>query len=318
MKKLLSLVLLLSLLVSCAAAEGLRVAALKGPTAMGMVKMMSDNEATACYDFQICAAADEITPQLAQGKLDIAALPANLASILYNRMDGALQVLAVNTLGVLYIAERGDSVHSVADLRGKTIYSAGKSSTPEYALNYILTANGLTPGEDVFIEFKSEHAECLAALMNNAQAVAMLPQPFMTTALAKAGDMRVALDLTAEWDALQPEGDDKSAMITGVLVARRAVVEENPAAVAQFMDDYAASVAFAQNNVSEAAQLVGDYGIVTAEVAEKALPACKIVCITGEEMRASLSGYLQVLFDQSPDSVGGKLPDAEFYYNADK
>lgn len=316
MKKLISLILLAALLASCAAAEGVRVAALKGPTAMGMVKLMADSEAGSGYDFQICAAADEITPQLAQGKLDIAALPANLAAILYSRMNGGLQVLAVNTLGVLYIAERGERIQSVADLRGKTIYSAGKGSTPEYALSYILRGNGLTPGEDVFIEFKSEHAECLSALMKDGEAVAMLPQPFMTTALSKAGDMRVALDLTAEWDALQPEEGDRSAMITGVLVARRDFIEENPAAVAEFMDGYAASVAFAQENVVEAALLVDSYGIVSAEVAQKALPACKIVCITGDEMQEDLSGYLEVLYAQNPDSVGGSLPDAQFYYTA--
>ncbi len=313
MKKLFCMLLMLCLLVSCAAAdEGMRVAALKGPTAMGMVKMMKDNEASGLYAFEICAAADEITPKLAQGKLDIAALPANLASVLYNRTGGALQVLAVNTLGVLYIAERGESVHSVADLAGKTIYSAGKGSTPEYALNHILTANGLVPGEDVAIEFKSEHAECLAALMKDQDAVAMLPQPFMTTALTKAQDMRVALDLNAEWDALQDESG--SSMITGVVVARRDFVEEHPEAVARFMADYAASVNFAQENVPEAARLVGEYGIVSAEVAQQALPACKIVCIAGEEMQARLSGYLEVLHAQNPEAVGGTLPDAQFYY----
>lgn len=312
MKKLFSLLLIACLLVSCAYAEAVQVAALKGPTAMGMVKMMHDDEAHGAYAFEICAAADEITPKLAQGKLDIAALPANLASVLYNRTGGALQVLAVNTLGVLYIAERGDSVRSVSDLAGKTIYSAGKGSTPEYALNHILSSNGLIPGEDVTIEFKSEHAECLAALMNDSDAVAMLPQPFMTTALSKAQDMRVALDLNAEWDALQDENG--SSMITGVVVARRAFVEENPEAVERFMADYAASVAFTRENVEEAAKLVGAYGIVTEEVARQALPACKIVCINGEEMQAKLSGYLSVLHAQNPEAVGGALPDAQFYY----
>ena len=312
MKKLFCLLLALCLLTACAYAEGVHVAALKGPTAMGMVKMMDEYEGSEAFSFEICAAADEITPKLAQGKLDIAALPANLASVLYNRTNGALQVLAVNTLGVLYIAERGDSVHSAADLAGKTIYSAGKGSTPEYALNHILTSNGLIPGKDVTIEFKSEHAECLAALMGNPDAVAMLPQPFMTTALTKAQDMRVALDLNAEWDALQDENG--SALITGVVVARREFVENNPEAVARFMADYAASVEFAQENVDETAELVGKYGIVSAEVAKQALPACRIVCITGEEMRSKLSGYLSVLFEQNPEAVGGKLPDAAFYY----
>lgn len=311
MKKILAAVLILTLLLGCASAEALRVAALKGPTAMGMVKMMSD-DAGENYAFDVHAAADEITPKLVQGALDIAALPANLAAVLYQRTKGELQVLAVNTLGVLYIAERGDSIHSVSDLKGRTIYSAGKGSTPEYALNYILQKNGLEPGADVTIEYKSEHAECLAALMADESACAMLPQPFLTVAMSKAPDMRMALDLTQEWDALQ-DGDG-SAMITGVVVARRAAIAENPEAIDAFLADYAESVAYTNADVPGAAALIGAYDIVTAEVAEAALPACNIVCITGEEMQRKLSGYLEALFEQEPEAVGGALPDAQFYY----
>ena len=313
MKRTLALVLILSLtlLLGCASAEALRVAALKGPTAMGMVRMMSVDGGEN-YAFDIYAAADEITPKLVQGELDVAALPANLAAVLYNRTGGELQVIAVNTLGVLYIAERGDSIHSVSDLKGRTIYSSGKGSTPEYALNYILRQNGLEPGVDVTIEYKSEHAECLAALMADVSACAMLPQPFLTIAMTKADDMHMALDLTQEWDALQADGG--SAMITGVVVARRAAVEENAGAIDAFLADYAESVAYTNADVPGAAELIGQYDIVTAEVAEAALPACNIVCITGAEMQQKLSGYLEVLFEQDPESVGGALPDAQFYY----
>ena len=313
MKRTLALVLILSLtlLLGCASAEALRVAALKGPTAMGMVRMMSVDGGEN-YAFDIYAAADEITPKLVQGELDVAALPANLAAVLYNRTGGELQVIAVNTLGVLYIAERGDSIHAVSDLAGRTIYSAGKGSTPEFALNYILRQNGLEPGVDVTIEYKSEHAECLAALMADESACAMLPQPFLTVAMTKAEDMRMALDLTQEWDALQTDGG--SAMITGVVVARRAVIEENPEAIDAFLADYAQSVAYTNTDVPGAAALIGQYDIVTAEVAEVALPQCNIVCITGSEMQSKLSGYLEVLFEQESESVGGTLPDAQFYY----
>ena len=311
MKKILAAVLILTLLLGCASAEALRVAALKGPTAMGMVKMMSDDDGSS-YAFDIYAAADEITPKLVQGELDVAALPANLAAVLYQRTKGDLQVLAVNTLGVLYIAERGDSIHSVADLKGRTLYSAGKGSTPEYALNYILRQNGLEPGVDVTIEYKSEHAECLAALMADASACAMLPQPFLTIAMTKADDMRMALDLTQEWDKIQSEGG--SAMITGVVVARRAAEAETPEAIDKFLADYAESVVYTNADVPGAAELIGQYDIVTAEVAEAALPACNIVCITGAEMQQKLSGYLEVLCEQDPESVGGAMPDAQFYY----
>lgn len=301
------LMLSVFLISACAEADSMHAAALKGPTAMGMVKMMEDYPDC---DFSIYAAADEITPSLVQGQLDIAALPANLAAVLSSRTAGEICVLAVNTLGVLYIAECGDSIHSVEDLRGRTVYSAGKGSTPEYALNFILSANGLDPATDVNIEYKSEHAECLAALLNNPDAAAMLPQPFLTTAHAKAPEVRTALNLSEEWDKLGFE----SSMITGVLAARSAFVKENPDAVRAFLEAYAASVDYVNGNAAEAAQLVEKYDIVPAQVAEKAIPECSIVCITGEDMQAKLSGYLQVLYDQDPASVGGALPDAQFYY----
>lgn len=313
MKKLTAILLCIFLLASCAAANSeVRIAALKGPTAMGMAKMIADTESSSesPYTFTLAGSADEITAPLVQGKLDIAAVPANLAAVLYNNTNGAVKVLAINTLGVLYIAERGDSIQSVSDLAGKTIYSAGKGSTPEYALNFILRANELEPGRDVTIEYKSEHAECLAAILADASAVAMLPQPFITTAQSKAEDMRIALDLTKEWDNLGLE----SSMITGVVIARSEWIDKNPEDAKAFMADYASSVEFVNANIPEAAQMIGDINIVPAAVAEKALPYCNIIFIHGEDMKTRLNGYYAVLFEQDPKSVGGKIPDEAIYY----
>ncbi len=317
-----------------------RVAALKGPTAMGMVKLMSDSEdfeedvedfvdaredfervtiQSNLYDFTLAASADEVTPGLMQGELDIACVPANLASVLYNRTDGGIVTLAVNTLGVLYIVENGNAVASMADLAGKTIVASGKGSTPEYALRYLLTENGIDPDTGVTIDWKSEHSECVASLASGAATIAMLPQPFVTVAQTQLPDLRVALDLTEEWDAL----DNGSALLTGVVVARADFVEEHPAAVEEFLTSYAESVEWVNANTAEAAELIGGYDIVDAAVAEKALPYCNIVCITGSEMKDMLSGYLQVLFDAAPASVGqdaetgeGGLPGDDFYYGA--
>ena len=289
------LVVLALLLLPAALAEStpVRVGALKGPTAMGMVQMMADK--ADAYDFTLAAAPDEIVPLLVKGELDIAAVPANLGS-------------------VLYIVERGDTVHSVADLKGRTLVTAGKGSTPEYALNYILTGNGLDPEADLTIEFKSEHAECLAAMLQDESVVAMLPQPFATVAQAKAEDIRVALDLTAEWDALQEGAETPSAMITGIAVARAAFVGENPEAVTQFMADYAESVKFAQEDVEGAAKLIGQFDIFEAGPAQKALPFCNIVFIDGADMKDRLGGYLAALMAQDPAAVGGALPGEDFYY----
>ena len=297
------------------------VTALKGPTAMGMVSMMDDVDNgkvdSENYKFTIAASIDEVTPAISQGETDIAAVPANVASVLYNKLEGGVQVLAVNTLGVLYIVENGGTVQSAADLKGKTIYASGKGATPEYALNYILQQNGLDPAADVTIEWKSEHSECVAALAQDPSGIAMLPQPFVTTAQMKNPDLRVALDLTEEWDKVQEDAQEPGALLTGVVVVRTEFAKENPEAVSDFLERYKASVDFVNENVDEAAQLVGQYDIVTAEVAQTAIPECNIVCITGDEMQEKLSGYLSVLNDQNPEAVGGKLPDDDFYYTGE-
>lgn len=304
--------------VKAAEAKTVEVMALKGPTAMGMVQLMdqADGQGDGGWDYQftIAASADEVTPKLVQGKADIAAVPANLASVLYNNTQGEVEVLAINTLGVLYIVERGDTVSSAADLAGKTIYASGKGSTPEYALNYILEGNGINPETDVAIEWKSEHTECLSALLADENAIAMLPQPFVTTAQTKSEHIRVALDLTQEWDKLQEGSSQPSALITGVVAARKEFVEENPQAVADFLNRYQESVEFVNENTEEAASLVEKYNIVTQEVAKIALPACNITFIEGEEMKEKLSGYLAVLLEQNPKSVGEALPGDDFYY----
>jgi len=280
------------------------------------------------YEFTLAASADEVTPLLIKGELDMACVPANLASVLYNKTEGEIVTLAVNTLGVLYIVENGNAVASMADLKGKTIVAAGKGSTPEYALRYLLAENSLDPDRDVVIDWKNEHSECVAALASGAATIALLPQPFVTVAQTKIEGLRMALDLTKEWDAL----DNGSGLLTGVVVARKAVLEESEAMLETwlsgtapswdkggpvdcFLEDYAASVAWVNENTADAAQLIVDCGILeAAPVAEKALPFCNIVCITGTKMQEKLSGYLQVLFDADPASVGGKLPGEDFYY----
>ncbi len=289
--------------------ESIKVAALKGPTAMGLTKLMDDDEKNNLpYEFTIAGAADEITPLIAQGKVDFACVPANLGAVLYKKTEGEISALAVNTLGVLYICENGDTVKSVADLKGKTIYSSGKGATPEYALNFILKSNGIE--NDVNIEWKSEHSECLAALLANENAVAMLPQPFVTTAQMKNEGVRVAIDLNDAWDDLNLS----STLLTGIVVVRKEFAENNPDAVKDFLERYSASVKFVNENIDEAAELIGKYDIVPAAVAKKAIPSCHIVCISGDEMKSKLSGYLQVLFEQLPASVGGAMPADDFYY----
>lgn len=296
-----------------AAPEVVNVAALKGPTAMGMIKLMDDESENSSFNFTISGAADEITPALIQGNIDIACVPANLASVLYNKTEGGVMVLAINTLGVLYICQNGEpTIASVADLKGRTIYASGKGATPEYALRYILSQNGIDPDSDVSIEWKSEHSECLSALLSDDGSAAMLPQPFVTTAQAKSENMNVVLDLNEQWEAL----NNGSALVTGVVIARREFVEAYPRAVDDFLSEYGASVEYVNANTADAAQLIGKFDIVPAAVAEKALPKCNIVFVSGAEMKEKLSGYLSVLFESAAASVGGALPGDDFYYGA--
>jgi len=327
MKKILTIIsviiLLIGILSSCTKEESVpsadvNIAVIKGPSSIGMVKLMDDADSGAIssnnFSFEIFASADEIVPQLVQGKIDIAAVPANLSSVLYNNTQGKVQVIVVSTLGMMYVVENGETINSIEDLRGKTVYAGFRGKSPEYDLNYILKANGIDSEKDLAIEWKSEHTECVAALTATENAVAVLPQPFVTTALMSNGDIRIALDLNREWEKLQEISDDPSALVTGVIVARTEFTEENPEAVADFLDRYAASVQYANDNVNEAAALVGKYEIFPVAVAQAAIPYCNITFIEGQEMREKLSGYLRVLFEQNPQSVGGTLPNDDFYF----
>ena len=288
-------------------ASVMKIAALKGPTAMGMAQLLDDDG----YEFSIVAAPDEIVPMIVQGQVDVAAIPANLAAVLYQKTDKNVSVLAVNTLGVLYLVENGNSIQSVEDLKGKTIYASGKGATPEYALNSVLKANGLDPEKDVTIEFKSEHAEVVAALAEDQTAVGLLPQPFVTTALMKNENLRVALDLNELWETSATDGSE---LVTGVVIGRNEYLKEHEADVNAFLDAYKDSVEFVNSNVDAAAEIIGNHDIIPAEVAVKAIPQCSIVFMEGDDMETILSGYLNTLNEQNPEIIGGQLPDEDFYY----
>ena len=300
--------------VSSEPAVTAKVAALKGPTSMGMVKMMADQKDAKekNYEFTIGSSPDEIAPKFLKGEFDIVALPSNLASILYNKSQGKVQVLAINTLGILYLMENGDTVSYKYMMSMMKIYSSGKGAVPEYAFNYILKANGLNPDTDLRIEYKSEHTEALAALLNDKSSLAVLPQPFATVASLKNKGLRPALDLTKEWDKASKNA--KSTMITGVVVVNKDFAAKYPEKIKKFMADYKASIDYTNTNVDDAAKLIEENNIVPAAVAKKAIPQCNITYIDGSDMKDKLSGYLQVLFEANPKSIGGKMPADDFYY----
>ena len=285
----------------------LNIAALKGPTAMGMVEMMETSGDS--YTFTLEGSPDAITPRIAKGEIDIAAVPANLAAVLYNNTKG-VKVIAVNTLGVLYLVGNGEvEINRREDLLGKTIYSAGKGSTPQYALESILSALNLEEGKDVFVEWKSEHAECVAALLSDTESIAMLPQPFATSALMQNKSLSIVLDLNELWESI-----NGSPLITGCLIARSEVLEKYKEAVESFLSLYSSSVDWVNSNNAEASLLIEKYGIIKAAVSAKALPYCNIVCMRGEEMKKALNIYYNSLYSLNPKSVGGSIPSEEIYF----
>lgn len=291
-----------------AAADALRIVSMKGPTSVGLASMMQQGQGS----FTVVAAADEAAALLAQGEADIACVPANLAATLYAKTGGAIRAIDVNTLGVLYVVTADASVDSVEALAGRTVYMTGKGTVPEYTVRALLEACGL--GEaDVDIQFKSEPAEVAALLAADANAVGILPQPYATSVVMKVPGAQMTVDLTAAWaDKL---GGAHGSFVTGVTVARAEVIEQNPAAVEVFLARHAQSAAVAADDPTSIAQAVVDLGIIdSAAIAEQAIPRCNVVCLTAEDMKVALSGYLEKLFEVEPASVGGVLPDDEFYY----
>lgn len=293
----------------------INVIALKGPTGMGMVELMDKNdkgETANKYDITIAGAPDEVSSAVIGGHVDIAAVPVNLASVLYNKTGGEIKIAAINTLGVLYLLENGNTVNSVADLVGKTIYATGQASTPEYILRHVLKSNGIDPDNDVTIEYLSEHAELATLMAAGDVEIAMLPEPNVTSVMLNNSNVRIALDMTEEWNNVTNDG---STLVQGVIIVSRDFAENNKEALDAFLSEYKSSVEYVNQNTEAAAELIEGYGIIPKKaLAMKALPNCNICYIDGDEMIESLDGMFGVLFEANPSSIGGKIPDDNCYY----
>lgn len=292
-----------------------RIGAMKGPTTIGLLQLMeeakngaADNE----YAFTMAVGADELTPLLVRGELDMALVPANVAAVLYNKTEGGISVIDINTLGVLYMISGNQEIAEFADLKGQTIYLTGKGTTPDYVLQYLLAKNGISLDE-VTLEYRSEATEVAALLAENPQGIGLLPQPFVTVACSQNEQLSIRLSMTDEWAKVQ--GESGSSLVTGVTVVRNEFLQENPKAVERFLKEHAESAAYTETNLAETAALCVEAGIIVKEpIAQKAIPFCNITCIQGEDMKQALSGYLSVLYEFDPQTVGGKLPGEDFYY----
>lgn len=294
--------------------EKIRVAALNGPTGMGMVKMMEDAQVNedSSYEFSTYGAPDELLGKVINGEVDIAALPTNMASVIYNKTDGQIKLAAINTLGVLYVLEDGNEINSIEDLKGKKINVSGKGATPDFILQYLLKEHGLDPEKDVELDFSMQHADLAAAVAAGDAKIALLPQPHVTSALMKNENIRIALDITQEWEKVVGETNP---LPMGCIVVQKEFAEKYPAVLDDFMNQYEDSVKWVNENHGEAGQLIEKHGILpNAKLAEKAIPKCNIVFLAGEEAKSPMNEFLKILLELNPASVGGELPGEDFYY----
>lgn len=287
------------------------IAFLKGPTGLGAVKLMEDNEQGSTlnnYNISLAAAPEEIVGKITSKEIDIAAIPTNLAASLFAKTNSGVKLIAINTQGVLYLLTNDDSVNSIADLKGKTLYATGQGSTPEFLLNFILEKNNLS---DLDIVYKSEHAELATLLASQTEPItALLPEPFVTSAMAKNENIRVLADLTDEWS----KHTNNTPLSMGVMIVRTEFLEQNEDAILKFLEEYRKSTEYVNSNVAEAATLSEKFDIMKSAIAEKAIPRCNIVCIKGDEMKSSAKQLLEIFYNANPKSVGGNLPDESFYY----
>lgn len=291
--------------------EVLEVAALKGPTGIGMVKMLQDvgKSENPKYNMALYQSPDEILGKVVSGEVDLACIPSNLGAVLYNKTEGSIKFLATNTLGVLYIMENGNTIKNLKDLNNRTIVASGKESTPEFVLSYILNNTGLLANEEVSMEFMGNHADVLSKLVTEEDTVALLPEPFVTTALNKNDAIRVVVDVNEVWETL-----NHLELPMGILIANAQVLEERPEEIEQFLKDYKESVDFVNQHVEEASQLVAQFEIMpSAELAQQAIPKCHIVYEVSKEAKDALQQFYKILEEANPRAVGGKVPDENFY-----
>ena len=292
------------------------VACMTGPTGIGMAKLMADSEAKTTannYTFTVTSDASDITAKFIKGEINIASVPTNVAATLYNKTNGKVRMLAVNTYGVLSILEKGDSIKSIADLKGKTIYSTGKGQNPEFILNYILKANNIDPEKDLTINFVSSDELVVKIISGEAQ-IALAPEPAATTVMTKKDDIRRALSINDEWSKVSDTD-----LMMGCVIAMDSYINQNPKAVEKFLEEYSASINYATTNIDETAAHCATYKITASDViAKKAIPTCNLCYITGNTMKTNVLGYFNVLFNANPTSIGGKMPADDLFYKADK
>lgn len=295
--------------------NNISIAFLKGPTGLGSLKLIDDSKngnTTSNYNISILTDPTQVVAKISNGEIDIAALPTNSAAALYNKSNGDIKIIALNTLGVLYIvSDKAEYINGISDLENKTIYATSQGSTPEYVLDFILNSNDIDPQNDVNIEYRTEHSELASLVISGQSKIAVLPEPFVTQVISKNPNIIRSIDLTEEWTE---SVDNGSALTMGCLVAKKGFINENRDALNTFLNEYRESVEYTNSNIEGTSELSEKYEIMPKDVAKNAIPKCNIVYIDGNEMNLKIKGFLEILFEYDPKSIGGKIPDEDFYY----
>ncbi len=298
-------------------AVSFNVGILKGPTGFGMSKLydrLENKELDLNGTIKLAPTPDKIVPMIVSGELQMACVPTNMASVLYKKTEGGVQLAAINTLGVLYLVadkEIGENIKSFEDLKGLEVSGTGKGAVPEFLTEYLLSQNGINSETDLTMDYSLSHQELGGLVASGEKKIAILPQPFVTTTLMKNPDLMVALDFNEEWAKFNPD----TSITTGCLIVNKEFAENNPELVSDFLTAYEESINWVNENPAEAGALIEKYEIFPkAKVAEKAIPHCAITYIDGDKAEECAKAFLQVLFDANPKSVGGQMPDADFYY----
>lgn len=293
----------------------INIAFLKGPTGLGALKLIDNSKNGKTennYNISVLTDSNQVVAKIASGEVNIVALPTNLASSLYNKSSADIEILAINTLGVLYIvSDKSENINSISDLKDKTLYATGQGAIPEYILNFILSNNVIDPQNDVNIEYKSEHSELASLVISGQSKVAMLPEPFVTQIENKNANISKSINLTKEWDKSVNNG---SSLTMGCLVVKREFANNNKEAVNKFLNEYRESVNYTNDDIDGASELAEKYDIMPKNIAKDAIPSCNIVYIDGDDMKLKTDGFLNVLFKFNPKSIGGKIPGEDFYY----
>ncbi|MEN8906284.1 MAG: MqnA/MqnD/SBP family protein [Clostridiales bacterium] len=292
----------------------MKIGTLKGPTGMGMSYMMEKDEkgeSKLDYSFNIVGAPDQLTSDIINNKIDVAAVPTNLAAILYTKTKGNIQLLGVNTLGVLYLIENGNTIKNISDLKEKSVISSGKGAAPEYIFQYLIEKNGLDINNDVNIEYLTEHSEVAASIVSGKNKLAIIPEPFVTTVLSKNKDLRIALNFTEEWSKATSESE----LPMGVIIVSKKFADENSDSINTFMNEYTESVDFVNNNHNKASEFIKKFDILQdSNLASKAISNSSITFIESKESKDDILKFYEILNDLNPKTIGGSIPDDKFFY----